>query len=89
MTVQELLEEQFNIPGTWYDSIIIHTEEQDWWKGEYFEYNREADDFLNNEGVSVTDKYGNVEELGWTSLKMTLLGCTSKFQRILKNLVLN
>ena len=65
MTVQELLEEQFNIPGTWYDSIIIHTGEQDWWKGEYFEYNREADDFLNNEGVSVTDKYGNVEELGW------------------------
>ena len=65
MTVQELLEEQFNIPGTWYDSIIIHTKEQDWWKGEYFEYNREADDFLNNEGVSVTDKYGNVEELGW------------------------
>lgn len=65
MTVQELLEEQFNIPGTWYDSIIIHTTEQDWWKGEYFEYNREADDFLNNEGVSVTDKYGNVEELGW------------------------
>ena len=38
---------------------------QDWWKGEYFEYNREADDFLNKEGVSVTDKYGNVEELGW------------------------
>ena len=65
MTVQELLEEQFNIPGTWYDSIIIHTKEQDWWKGEYFKYNREADDFLNNEGVSVTDKYGNVEELGW------------------------
>ena len=65
MTVQELLEEQFNIPGTWYDSIIIHTKEQDWWTGEYFEYNREADDFLNNEGVSVTDKYGNVEELGW------------------------
>ena len=65
MTVQELLEKQFNIPGTWYDSIIIHTKEQDWWKGEYFEYNREADDFLNNEGVSVTDKYGNVEELGW------------------------
>ena len=65
MTVQELLEEQFNIPGTWYDSIIIHTKEQDWWKGEYFEYKREADDFLNNEGVSVTDKYGNVEELGW------------------------
>ena len=65
MTVQELLEEQFNIPGTWYDSIIIHTKEQDWWNGEYFEYNREADDFLNNEGVSVTDKYGNVEELGW------------------------
>ena len=65
MTVQELLEEQFNISGTWYDSIIIHTKEQDWWKGEYFEYNREADDFLNNEGVSVTDKYGNVEELGW------------------------
>ena len=65
MTVQELLEEQFNIPGTWYDSIIIHTKEQNWWKGEYFEYNREADDFLNNEGVSVTDKYGNVEELGW------------------------
>ena len=65
MTVQELLEEQFNIPGTWYDSIIIHTKEQDWWKDEYFEYNREADDFLNNEGVSVTDKYGNVEELGW------------------------
>ena len=65
MTVQELLEEQFNIPGTWYDSIIIHTKEQDWWKGEYFEYNREADDFLNNEGVSVTDKYGNVKELGW------------------------
>ena len=65
MTVQELLEEQFNIPGTWYDSIIIHTKEQDWWKGEYFEHNREADDFLNNEGVSVTDKYGNVEELGW------------------------
>ena len=65
MTVQELLEKQFNIPGTWYDSIIIHTKEQDWWKGEYFEYNREADDFLNKEGVSVTDKYGNVEELGW------------------------
>ena len=65
MTVQELLEKQFNIPGTWYDSIIIHTKEQTWWKGEYFEYNREADDFLNNEGVSVTDKYGNVEELGW------------------------
>ena len=65
MTVQELLEEQFNIPGTWCDSIIIHTKEQDWWKDEYFEYNREADDFLNNEGVSVTDKYGNVEELGW------------------------
>ena len=65
MTVQELLEEQFNIPGTWYNSIIIHTEEQDWWKGEYFEYNCEADDYLNNEGVSVTDKYGNVEELSW------------------------
>ena len=65
MTVQELLEEQFNIPGTWYDSIIIHTGERDWWKCEYFEYNREADDFLNHEGVSVTDKYGNVEELGW------------------------
>ena len=65
MTVQELLEKQFNIPGTWYDSIIIHTKEQDWRKGEYFEYNREADDFLNKEGVSVTDKYGNVEELGW------------------------
>lgn len=65
MTVQELLEKQFNIPGTWYDSIIIHTKEQDWWKGEYFEYNREADDFLNKEGISVTDKYGNVEELGW------------------------
>lgn len=29
MTVQELLEEQFNISGTWYESIIIHTEEQD------------------------------------------------------------
>ena len=65
MTVQELLEEQFNIPGTWYDSIIIHTKKQDWWKGEYFMYNREADEFLNNEGVSVTAKYGNVKELGW------------------------
>ena len=69
MTVQELLEKQFNIPGTWYDSIIIHTKEQDWWKGEYFEYNREADDFLNKEGVSVTDKYGNVEELGWVVIE--------------------
>lgn len=41
------------------------------------------------QGVSVTDKYGNDEELVGMSLKMTVLGCTSKFQRILKNLVLN
>ena len=42
MTVQELLEEQFNIAGTWYDSIIIYTKKQDWWKGKIYRCPRAA-----------------------------------------------